>query len=335
MTIATTETQTQVAVPEHHAKRTDIISVTPENFDKFVDNKLGIVNESPEAIAAKELEKVEAKKASDETAATEAKKREEDPTHDIDGLSDDKKNGINERFKKAGQARKIAEEKAAILEADNKVIAERAAKAEKETAELKAKYEPVKTVEEIGAKPDPTKYTDVSEYSKDLEKWVKDTTLAESRKEAAERQAKEAQESKLKSWNERNAAAKTAIPDYEATINSSNVALSDQVRDAILDSEVGPQLLYHFAKNPDAAEAISKMTIGKALIHLGKIEAGLSAEKTETKGTKTTIAEISRAPAPITPIKAGTSVSTNKMDSNGEFIGTYEEYKALRRAGRI
>ena len=333
----TIDTQTKVVnVPEHHAKRTDIISVTPENFHKFVDNKMGIVNESPEAIAAKELEVIEAKKAADDAAKVEAEKIAADPTHDLDEkvVGKDKKGKLNERFSELTTARKTAEEAATKALAEAKELFERSTKAEKEAAELRAKYEPIKTVEEIGVKPDPTKYTDVAEYSKDLEKWVKDTTLAESRKETAEKQAKQEQEAKLKSWNEREAEVKTAIPDYEATINASNVSLSDQVRDAIFNSEVGPQFLYHFAKNPDVAEAIGKMTIEKALIQLGKIEAGLTEKGTEAPAKKTTIAEISKAPKPITPITAGVGAEVINEDRYQGPNG-FERYKQDRKSGKL
>jgi hypothetical protein len=338
----TTETATQtevsapvVAVPEHHAKRTDIVSVTSETFGKFVDEKLGINQETPEQIAQKEFEVIEAKKAADEAEA----KAKEDPTHDLDEkvVTKEKKEGINKRFSEVTAARKAAEETATKALAEAKEVFARAEKAEKEASELRAKYEPVKTVEELGAKPSPSNFTDINEYTNALEKWVEDSTIAKQRAESAAKQAEEAKSAALKNWTDRQVAAKAAIPDYDATINESSVALSDQVRDAILDSEVGPQLLYHLAKNPDVAESLGKLTIGKAMIQLGKFEATLSAAPAEKPAAKvTSIAEISRAPAPITPIKAGTSVSTNKIDPvTGEFNGTYDEYKALRKAGKI
>jgi hypothetical protein len=59
----------------------------------------------------------------------------------------------------------------------------------------------------------------------------------------------------------------------------------------------------------------------------------------ETKvETKPAVAatEISRAPAPINPLKGGdASTAVSSVDSKGEYHGTYAEYKAKRKAGLI
>jgi len=41
--------------------------------------------------------------------------------------------------------------------------------------------------------------------------------------------------------------------------------VSNEVRDAIFESEVGPRILYHLAENPEIAEQLQGMTLTKAL----------------------------------------------------------------------
>ena len=85
------------------------------------------------------------------------------------------------------------------------------------------------------------------------------------------------------------------------------------------------------------ADQLNKMSAGRALKEIGKLEVALSGEKTPAKAeTKASVAEISKAPAPITPIKGGTTAETgSKLDSEGNFHGTYDEWKRLRQAGKI
>jgi hypothetical protein len=45
--------------------------------------------------------------------------------------------------------------------------------------------------------------------------------------------------------------------------------------------------------------------------------------------------EISKAPAPISPLKGGSPVVDVPVDSNGEFKGSFAKYKELRTAGKI
>ena len=117
------------------------------------------------------------------------------------------------------------------------------------------------------------------------------------------------------------------LPDFDDMVASSDVVVSDQVRDAILESDVGPRILYHLAENQELAEKISKSSLITALREIGKLEAKF--EKTEPVKS---VAQKSKAPAPISPIKAGTSEQAIITDTDKM---TYSQYKAMRQAKRI
>src|ERR1017187_9041994 len=319
-------------MPEQ-TSRPDITVVTSENMDAYVNEQLGIPPaDDPEAVAAKELAELETKQAE----AAEAKKIEEEPAHDLgDQVPEEKKGKLNKRFSELTQARKDAEAKAAKEADDAKAAKEEAAAARREAAELKAKYEPAKSAE-IGPEPQPAQFNDVGEYAKALKDWAADNAIRERAAAEAQEQAIKANEAVILNWKERQTAIKAEIPDYEAVISASTLTVSDQMKEAIIESDVGPAILYHLATHPEENAAIAALTVGQMLKRIGRLEVSLSkaAETAETKPT-TPIAHVSKAPAPITPLRGASSPVGVKRDANGEFYGTYEEFKKDYNAGKF
>ncbi len=200
-------------------------------------------------------------------------------------------------------------------------------------AALEKKEEPkVAETTENNQKPDKNNFTDAFEYAEKLAEWSAQQALLKRDKEDKEKTAKAEQEKIASAWNDRLKTVKAEIPDFDDKISSSTVKVSDQVRDAILDSDAGPKILYHLAENPEIAENLSRMTISQAIRAIGRMEIELKPETKETKETKEV--RISKAPAPISPLKAA-SVPAEKISADGEFTGTIAEWKALRKAGKI
>jgi hypothetical protein len=110
-------------------------------------------------------------------------------------------------------------------------------------------------------------------------------------------------------------------------VESSTVTVSDPIRDAILESDIGPRILYHLAENEDFALKLNEMPLITAIREIGKLEARL--EKPAESVTR------SKASAPISPIRGAASGSDFKVDSKGEFHGSYQNWKAARQAGKI
>jgi len=155
--------------------------------------------------------------------------------------------------------------------------------------------------------------------------------------EEAQRKAKEAQEKVLQSWNEKIAKAKADLPDFDAMVQSSNVVVSDEIRDSILESDVGPQLLYFLASDEDFAKRLTEMPVVKALREIGKLEAKFEAKEVKppkAEKQKAVVSE-SKAPDPIRPLSGGKVGADVLVDTNGEFHGTYAQWKAARQAGKV
>ncbi len=321
-------------------KQFGVTTVTNDNLKQYVDEKLGVPPPpTPEQVAANEVQAEETRKAAE---VEEQKKSEDDPTHDVPEVPKDKKGKINERFSVITAKRKEAEakaqaeaERAARFEQEARTLREEREQLAKQAAELKAKYEPVKIVQE--EKPKPTDFTDINEYTQALEDWAKADTLKAYAKAEAEKRAQEQFANAQKSWAERREQAAKEIPDFSETIASAkDVKVTDIIRDAIFDSELGPQLLYHLAKNPDVVNTLNELPPARALKELGKLEDRISSPKQETKEVKEEPkAKISKAPAPINPISGGSSIGTRMMDENGNFTGTYDDWKRMRAEGKI
>ncbi len=338
------ETTVSKLVSAQPTPRADAVVLTNENKAEYDDKILGTpppgieraepAADSPEAKAKAEHAKIEKEKA-ERVAKDKAEAGE-----DIDHPDPSKKGKLNERFSELTKARKDAEAKAKA-EAEARVVAEqKAMEKEREAAELRAKYEPAKT-DELGAEPTPDQFADAVEYGKAL----KDYTAEKVRREDAAKARAEAQtrerESQAKAFSERQEAARKAIPDYDKKLADSPVRISDQLRDEIVASEVGPEILVHLADNPDVAADIAKMTVGQMLKAFGRLEAKIqrAAPKGDPEAKVVPIrreAEVSRAPEPINPISGGGD-AVLRLSGNQEVPKnmTYEDWKKARQAGKI
>jgi hypothetical protein len=312
--------------------RPDIITITQDNYNEHLNRELGIPNETdPEVIAAKELKEIETKQAETKAAEEEEAKSKEDPTHDAPELDEKKKHGINERFTKLTAAKREAEEKATKAQEEAKTLKEERAKIAAEIQALKDKYEPVKT--EQDPEPQPEQFTDIKEFTKALKEWTSDNTKREESTRLQNETVAKKQQEKNTNWDSRWELAKTSIPDFKETMdNAGGLMVSNEAREALRDSDVGPEICYFLAKNPTEVEKMNGMTLDKMYKFIGKLE-----DKVETKETKKTpaIKPLATPAAVISPIKSGSALSSNKIDDKGEFFGTADEWKALRRSGKI
>lgn len=304
-----------------------ITVVTNENFEAYVDKQLGI---DPAAAAKAELVKVEEEKAAKVAA-------EEDPAEEFiepskDEKAQKKKNELNARFKELTDAKKEAERKAAEASASARQEREAKEALERERNELKAKYEPPKT-DELGAKPELSQFQAAEDYEKAMEEWTGDKVRIEEGKKQREEQAQRRAADVKKAWDANLTAVKEKIPDYAEIITASEVMLSNEAKQAIFESDLGPEMLYHYAKNPDEATKLGELTVDKMHRAIGRLEAKLG-EKPQTE--KIRVAEISKAPPPISPLKGGTAAVGVLKGSDDVPKGmTYDQWKKHYEAGKI
>ena len=286
--------------------------LTSENAAEFYANRLGLaespaeteaVEETPEPVA--EEEQSEPKEA--EKEANQEGERKQNPKLE---------KRFSEITKQREEARQEAQrERQARVDLEQRLAA----------LEQNRQPQPVSVDQE----PQPSQFSDAFEYAKALAEFSTERALAERDRQVAQAKEQEAQQKIIESWAQKVQAAKAEMPDFDDMVASSDVVVNNAVRDAILESDVGPKILYHLAENNDLARKIAGLSPNAALREIGKLEARF--EKTE----QTAPVVRSKAPTPIQPIRGGQGKADVPISANGEFHGSYQAWKAARKAGKI
>jgi hypothetical protein len=285
--------------------------VSSENASTFYAEKLGLTDGQPPEAGETPPEPAlneEELKAEEEAKALEEKTK--------------KSEKLDKRFSKVTKQRDEANA--------------RANAAESRLRELEAgqqKSEPPKEVKS-SEKPKADQFRDYAEYAEALADWSVENALKQRDAQEAEKQAKVAQDNIQKSWADKvEQAKKSGLADFDEVVSGMNVQVDNNIIQAIMESDVGAQLVYHLAQDEDFAKEIAKMPVAKALIALGKLEAKLEAPKPKAKQESSVR---SKAPDPIKPLGGGSARGMESMvGSDGEYRGSYAQWKADRRAGKI
>jgi len=290
--------------------------VTSDNLAEWTANKLGLASEEAPVAA----EAVEETPDSEPTIKAEAESESE--AEDEAQVTDKPKQNpkLEKRFSELTKRAKQAEAEKQALEARLQELEGRQAPA------------PVQ-VDPVSEKPQASQFNDAFEYAEALAEWSAEKALEQRDIQEQQRKVDEQRNEVIKSWSAKLEAAKADLPDFDDMVASSNVQVRDEVRDAILESDVGPQILYHLASDDDYANKLAAMPTNKALKELGKLE--VQFERKEAPIEKSEPVARSKAPAPIKPITAGKGTSDVLIDGNGAFHGTYAQWKAARQAKRI
>ena len=290
--------------------------LTSENAAEFYANRLGLaespaeteaVEETPEPVA--EEEQSEPKEA--EKEANQEGERKQNPK-------------LEKRFSEITKQREEARQEAQRERQARVDLEQRLAALEQQRQPQQQSY--------IDQEPQPSQFADAFEYAKALAEFSTEKALAERDRQVAQAREQEAQQKIIQSWAQKVQDAKAELPDFDDLVAASDVVVNNAVRDAILESDVGPRILYHLAENNDLAKKIASLSPNAALREIGKLEARFEV-KPETKQTAPVVR--SKAPAPIQPIRGGQGQPDVPMSANGEWHGSYQAWKLARKAGKI
>lgn len=289
--------------------------LTSENAAEFYANRLGLA-ESPAAPEAEESSEPEAVVEQSEPEEAEAEAKQEGERKQNPKLE----RRFSEITKQREEARKEAQQEREARQA-----------LEARLAALEGKQQPTKA-EFVDEKPQPSQFSDAFEYAEALAEYTADKRIADMKREEAQAKEAEQRQKVITQWTSKVEAAKASLPDFDDIVASSDVVVNDDIRDAILESEVGPQILYHLAENDEVAKKIAGLSPKQALREIGKLEARFEAKPEAEKPAPIVR---SKAPAPIQPIRGGKNTPDVPLDSNGVFFGTAAQWKELRKAGKI
>ena len=301
---------------EAEVVRTASNVVTSDNLAEFHAEKLGLASEEAPVEADQEILESE--------PTVEAQSESEPEAEEEAEVTDKPKQNPKVRMRFEQVSKELAKEREA-----KQALETRLQELESKVAPAPQSYEQ----QILGEKPQASQFQDAFEYAEALAEWSAEKALVERDKQEQQRKIDNERQEVIKSWTSKLEKAKVDLPDFDDMVASSQVQVRDEVRDAILESDVGPQILYHLASDDDLAQRISAMPVNKALKELGKLE--VQFERKEAPVEKSEPVARSKAPAPIKPLTAGKGTSDVLIDGNGAFHGTYAQWKAARQAKRI
>ena len=282
--------------------------LTSENSAEFYANRLGLADQ-PEVEAVQAEPTEEAERSEPEIEKEQEEKPKANPKLE---------RRFSEITKQREEARKEAQQ-------------ERQAREALEARLAALERQPAPQAPKVDEEPQPSQFNDAFEYAKALAEYTADKRIAEMKQDEAKAKAEAERQKVIDQWASKVQKAKADLPDFDDIVASSDVVVNDDIRDAILESDVGPQILYHLAENDDVAKRIAGLNPKQALREIGKLEA-----RFETKETKSEPPPITRskAPAPINPLR-GSNPADVPMSANGEWHGTFQAWKEARKAGKI
>jgi hypothetical protein len=306
----------EVAVIEQPKQASSI--VTSENLAEYNADKLGLASESSPTAATVEKTPVE----------PAAYKGQSEPV-----LAEDEATGTDEKKQNPKLEKRFSELTKARKEAEAQVAEERKARESLEArlAVLEGNRAP-NQAPESNRKPTPDDFKDAFEYAEALANWSAENALAKREQEVKQKEIEAKRETVIQTWQQKLESTKAELPDYEVMVASSDVKVNDTVRDAILESDVGPRILYELASDDELAEKLTGLTTAGALKLIGKLEAQFEKTEEPAKAEKKTVAAKSKAPEPIRPLRSTGGVAEVSLDGNDM---SYQQWKAARQAGKI
>ena len=130
---------------------------------------------------------------------------------------------------------------------------------------------------------------------------VVETRLTKAQQAEQARQAELSHHTVMASWQDKQAAAAEKYADFDEVLGESEAPMTPDMRQAIIESDLGPDVAYYLAQHPNEAKAIAQLSPIRQIAAIGRLEAKVSTPAPR----KTTT-----APAPITP--AGSAAKADK-----------------------
>lgn len=125
-------------------------------------------------------------------------------------------------------------------------------------------------------------------------------------------------------WAEKVAEVSATHKDWQAVVSAAKVPLTPELTMAIMESEVGPQIAYHLAKNPDEAYEIASLSpIGQAR-RIGQLES-----KIQSGGIKPPEVPVSKAKPPVAPVVGDGAKPKPSLGGNYSSVDEYRRARGL------
>ena len=273
--------------------------------------------EKVESVAPK-AEKPEAAEK-DEESDTSKDEAEESESED-----DELEEGEQKPKKKSGFKRRIDKlsKQKAELERERDFFREQAMKAQKPEANQE-KPKPEGQSKSDG-KPDPDSFDTNAEYLEALVEWKDEQKAAANKAKSEEEKLKERVKKTQDDHATRLETFKAAHDDFDETLDDvDDVKMPVYLHDLLIESEMGPELMYELAKNREEYERICTLSYAAAARALGRIEERLSSKASKTEKP---IPKKTSAPPPLKPVGSKSASGSTKHPDDMD----HQEFKEWR-----
>lgn len=274
-------------------------SATKENSNNEVDKDFNYLNSEEES--------------DDDTEHDDDSEDDEDDDTEKDVETQPKKNGFKKRIDKLTKRNSEYENRIMQLEA--------LVNANNNNANNNKKPDEI-VVKDL-KEPSIDDFEEYSDYIKALTKYeVNQENKALKAKQEEELIQKEAEQITQKYRERVEDAKKRYGQDNWNKLNKIDLPMSVYIRSEIMQSEIGPDVLYYLYNNLEENKRINSLTPAGQIKELTKLELKISNKLSERKATAKKD-NISNAPAPVKPLSSKTDGTTFK-DPNKM---SYQEYK--------
>lgn len=163
--------------------------------------------------------------------------------------------------------------------------------------------------------PKPDEYPTYDDYIEALTEYKADALIqkrlnerdAQQRDEVQRREAHAQQDAALKAWTAREEKVLSTLPDYKDVMKAAeNIEIPHHLVQIIFQSDIGPQVAYHLAKNPDLTGEISALDPLSAARAIGRLERQLQDDHTD-KPTP-----VPSAPHPLPKLRGASGARVEK-----------------------
>ena len=223
------------------------------------------------------------------------------------------------RFSKRGIQKRFHELTSKIRDLETQLSSSR------ETSAASSEVNPEQAQQSRQGEPQPGDYADVNEYIADLTKFTIRSEQQAQQRQYVDRINQEQERVAFESWTKRENALRGKHEDYDEAIESVKIPATPaigELRSFLAESEVGPELLYHLAKNPAEVERIAALPPRRAIAEIGKLEDKLSTPKPKAPA-------VTKAPPPPQTVSTKSSPGQKPLTQVEDFA----EYEARRRKG--
>lgn len=179
---------------------------------------------------------------------------------------------------------------------------------------------------EAQGKPVQDQFERYEDYIEALTDWKVTTREAQQREQMRQWQEQEQQRLALDGWQRKLHQFRQKTQDFDEVLALADPSrLNPGLHHAMLESEIGPELLYELAKNPAEFQRINALSHAAANREAGRIEERILARAAPPSNNGQTFVP-SKAPPPIRPLGQGAGVPPAKRLDEMD----YQEFKRAR-----